>query len=336
MRASRLVNVLLLLQTRGRMTADELARELEVSARTVQRDLEALGEAGVPVYVERGRHGGARLVEGYRTRLTGLTSEEAEALFLSGLPGAAAELGLGTVLAAAQLKVLAALPPELRARASRIRERFYLDAPGWFRTPDEQPHLAVLASCAWSDRRVRIVYRREEEVVERTIEPMGLVLKGGTWYVVARRSGEMRTYRVSRIEAATPTDERFERPARFDLAAHWDTSAAAYEESFERVAVTVRLAPDAIGAAEYVLGETRIREAIASMPDPDSDGWLRLTVRLLSLDWAHDDLLRLGAEAEVLAPPALRERIARTTRAMAARYGDSLASASSKAGTRSA
>ncbi|HEY6057481.1 MAG TPA: WYL domain-containing protein, partial [Candidatus Limnocylindrales bacterium] len=243
MRASRLVNVLLLLQTRGRMTADELARELEVSARTVQRDLEALSLAGVPVYVERGRYGGARLVEGYRTRLTGLTPDEAEALFLSGLPGAAAELGLGTVLAAAQLKVLAALPPELRARASRVRERFFLDAPGWFRTPDEQPHLAVLASAAWDDRRVRIRYRRGEEVMDRVIEPLGLVLKGGTWYAVASRDGEFRTYRVSRIEEAVPLDEHFDRPVGFDLAAHWESSAAAFEESFSRVPVTLRVAP---------------------------------------------------------------------------------------------
>src|SRR5512142_2846743 len=173
MRASRLISTLLLLQSRGRMTAQQLADELEVSVRTVYRDVEELSASGIPVFADRGAHGGFQLVEGYRTRLTGLTPEEAEALFLSGLPGAAAELGLGTVLAAAQLKVLAALPPELRARASRIRERFYLDAPGWFRTPDEQPHLAVLASCAWEDRRVRIVYRRDDEVVERTIEPMG-------------------------------------------------------------------------------------------------------------------------------------------------------------------
>src|SRR5512142_948482 len=246
-RSSRLVNILLLLQTRGRMTADELAAELEVSARTVYRDLDALAAAGVPVYVERGRHGGAQLVDGYRTRLTGLDADEAEALFLSGLPGPAAELGLGTVLAAAQLKVMAALPAELRGRASRIRERFYLDAPGWFQGREPHPHLPTLAAAVWDERRVRIVYQRGGDSVDRNVEPLGLVLKGGAWYVVARRDGEFRTYRVSRIVDVHELDEHFERPSDFELAAHWTAAATEFEESLERVEVTLRAHPDALG-----------------------------------------------------------------------------------------
>lgn len=319
-RSSRLVNILLLLQTRGRMTADQLAGELEVSQRTVYRDLDALGAAGVPVYVERGRHGGAQLVDGYRTRLTGLDPREAEALFLSGLPGPAAELGLGTVLAAAQLKVMAALPAELRGRATRIQQRFFLDAPGWFRGGEAHPHLATLAAAVWDERRVRIGYRREGETVERVIEPLGLVLKGGTWYVVARRDGDLRTYRVSRVSGAAVLEERFERPASFDLAAHWTAAAAEFEESLERVEVTLRADPAALGGLGYAVGASRVRAALADAGTPDDDGWWTLTLRLEAFDWAHDDLLRAGAGVEVLSPPGLRDAIAATASAMAARY----------------
>src|SRR6187455_1004454 len=166
MRASRLISLLLLLQTRGQMTAAELATELEVSERTVHRDIEALSGAGIPVYAARGRHGGVALVEGYRTRLTGMTAEEAEALFLSGVPGPAAELGLGTVMAAARLKVLAALPPELRSRASRLVERFHLDATGWFKTGEETPFLPMLAEAVWDGRVLEVIYSRSGGPVE--------------------------------------------------------------------------------------------------------------------------------------------------------------------------
>ena len=158
MRASRLVSLLLLLQTRGQLTAAQIGRELEVSVRTVHRDVEALSESGVPIYAERGPHGGIRLVDGYRTRLTGLTADEAEALFLSGLPGPAAELGLGTVVTAARLRVLAALPAELRGRATRLVERFHLDAAGWFQSGEPVPHLGALSEAVWGERRVEIDY----------------------------------------------------------------------------------------------------------------------------------------------------------------------------------
>src|SRR6478672_5135687 len=184
MRAGRLVSLLLLLQTRGLMTAEQLARELEVSVRTIYRDVEALSEAGVPIYADRGPLGGIRLVDGYRTRLTGLTTQEAEALFLSGLPGPAAALGLGTVVTAARLKVMAALPPELRSRASRLVERFHLDVTGWFHTADPVPFLSTVAEAVWDARRVEIDYERGDRVVRRTLGPLGLVLKGGVWYVV--------------------------------------------------------------------------------------------------------------------------------------------------------
>src|SRR6266508_1135868 len=237
MRASRLVTLLLLLQTRGRMTAAELANELEVSVRTVHRDVDALSEAGVPIYAERGPHGGVQLVEGYRTRLTGMTADEAEAVFLSGLPGPAAELGLGTVVTAARLKVLAALPSELRVRASRLVERFHLDAAGWFQAAEAVPHLATLSDAVWDAHQLEIEYERSDRTVTRILEPLGLVIKGGVWYLVARTEDQIRTYRVSRVVAARRLDERFERPDGFDLASYWTESSSAYERDAPRLEI---------------------------------------------------------------------------------------------------
>ena len=186
-RASRLVSLLLLLQTRGRMTARELADALEVSVRTVYRDVEALGAAGVPVYGEAGHDGGYRLLDGYRTRLTGLTAAEAESLFLAGMPSVAADLGLGAAVSAAQLKLMAALPVESRAHAARISECFHLDAPPWYGDTDRTDRLDAVADAVWTRRRVRIRYLRwaEPHEIDRTVDPYGLVLKAGHWYLVA-------------------------------------------------------------------------------------------------------------------------------------------------------
>src|SRR5580693_5906206 len=223
MRASRLVSMLLLLQTRGRLTAQQLADELEVSVRTIYRDAEALNAAGVPVYGDAGPAGGYQLLAGYRTRLTGLTAAEAEALVLAGLPQAAGELGLGTVLAAAQLKLQAALPAELRERSARIQERFLLDAPGWYHDGDSSPHLDAIADAVWNQQRIEVRYRRwaAPTDVTRILEPHGIVLKGGKWYVVARCDGTLRTYRISQVLSLTTLAEQFERAPGFSLPGYW-------------------------------------------------------------------------------------------------------------------
>lgn len=320
MRASRLVSVLLLLQTRGRMTAAQLADELEVSVRTVYRDVEALSESGVPIYSERGPHGGVRLVDGYRIRLTGLTDAEAEALFMSGLPGPAAELGLGRVVAAARLKVLAALPPELRARASRISQRFHLDAPGWFQTSETAPHLQTLSTGVWEDRCVEMRYWRSDgKQVERQIEPLGLVLKGGVWYAVAGTTGDPRTYRVSRIQSATLLDTKFQRPDDFDLGAYWSASIDAYERGVDRLDAVIRVRADRLEALGEVVGDRAMTSA-TSTGDAETDGWTRLR---LSIEWpmeAHRQLLRLGSDLEVLEPAELRSRMVDAARAILGRY----------------
>lgn len=311
-KSSRLVSLLLLLQTRGRMTAAQLAEELEVSVRTVYRDVEALGAAGVPLYGDAGHAGGYRLLDGYRTRLTGLTADEAEALFLAGAPGAAAQLGLGSVLAAAQLKVRAALPPELRAHADRISGRFHLDAPGWYADADETPYLPAVADAVWNSRALHVLYRRWREPtdVERRLEPYGLVLKAGRWYVVAGPGP--RTYRVDQILRLDDAGEEFTRPDDFDLPGYW----AAYQRDFHHRLrpgrAVVRLAP----------GVALTGTAAATEGRPGEDGWTTVTVAIESLDHAHAEFLRLGSGIEVLEPPALRERMARTAAELARRYGN--------------
>ncbi|MFI1001878.1 helix-turn-helix transcriptional regulator [Streptomyces galbus] len=316
MKSSRLVSILLLLQTRGRMTAAQLAEELEVSVRTVYRDVEALGAAGVPLYGDAGHAGGYRLLDGYRTRLTGLTADEAEALFLSGAPGPAAQLGLGPVLAAAQLKVRAALPPGLRAHADRISGRFHLDAPGWYTDADLAPHLPAVADAVWNGRVLHVTYRRWREPtdVRRRWEPYGLVLKAGRWYVVAGPGP--RTYRVDQILELAASDEEFTRPDTFDLAAYWAGHQRDFHDRLYRSHARVRLAPGVrlTGPAQA---------AVRAHGWTDADGWTVAEVPIESVDHAHGEFLRLGADVEVLGPPELRERIARTAAELARRYGGS-------------
>ena len=322
MRASRLVALLLLLQTRGQLTAAELARELEVSQRTIFRDVDALSAAGVPIYSERGPTGGVRLVDGYRTRLTGMTPEEAEALFLGGLPGPAAELGLGTVMTAARLKVLAALPPELRARASRIVERFHLDAAGWFRTSEDVPRLPALSEAVWGQRRLRIHYQRGDRSVERVVDPLGVVLKAGIWYLVAASEGQIRTYRASRMAQVEPLVDHFERPPGFDLAGHWQESIAAYEREVARIEVIALVPEDELGALHDVAGASGSVEVADRIPGNEGKA-ARLRVRL-TLDWPDEvpgRLLAMGADLEVLGPPEIRDRMIAMAKAVIATYG---------------
>jgi predicted DNA-binding transcriptional regulator YafY len=321
-KASRLLSVLLLLQNRGRMTAEELAAELEVSVRTVYRDIEALSSAGVPVYADRGRTGGYQLVDGYRTRLTGMTEEEAQSLALAGLPTAAAELGLGTVLAAAQLKLSAALPEELRSRAGRIAERFFVDVPGWFRGVESLPQIAPLARAVWENRRIRTRYRRwDSSEVDRELDPLGLILKAGNWYVAARCRGSDRTYRVSRILELEELDTTFERPADFDLAAYWREWSEQFERRmYSRVAV-VRLSPLGRDLVPFYLGAVGARALANVHEKPDEDGWLRVELPVEPGAPALGELLRFGPELQVLAPAELRDQVAAAIVRMGACYG---------------
>jgi predicted DNA-binding transcriptional regulator YafY len=321
MRASRLLSLLLLLQTRGRMTAQQLASELGVSVRTVYRDAEALGAAGVPLYGDAGHAGGYQLLGGYRTRLTGLTAAEAEALFLSGLPGPAAELGLGSVLAAATLKLRAALPASLRENADRLGERFYLDAPGWYHRPEDVPHLPTVASAVWDRQVIQVTYQRWKEPAEvrRRLEPHGLVLKAGTWYVVARCDGTMRTYRVDQITEATACDCGFTDEPGFELAGYWQSYLAEFNQRLYTGHAVIRLSGAGVRRMRRQLSAAAVT-AVETTGAADADGWVRARVPIESADHPLAEFLRLGADIEVLEPAELRERAARTIRAMAAIY----------------
>jgi predicted DNA-binding transcriptional regulator YafY len=316
MRASRLLSILLMLQTRGRLTAESLAATFEVSVRTVYRDIEQLSAAGVPVYADRGPGGGFQLLDGFRTKLTGLTENEAETLFLSGLPGPATQLGLADQLLSAQLKLTAALPERSRAGAQKIAQRFHLDPVDWFKSPDQARLLPALATAVWTETVIEIAYQRGTSAATRRLHPLGLVLKAGTWYVVAERGGERRTYRVSNIQALTPTGERFNRPKDFDLVRFWTESSHAFEVGLYREQAVLRASPRALRRLER-LGATVSEAARESAGTPDADGWVRVTIPVESFDQAAIDLLLLGGEAEVVKPRELRRRVAAAARTMA-------------------
>ncbi|WP_458329388.1 helix-turn-helix transcriptional regulator [Micromonospora mangrovi] len=323
MRASRLISLVLLLQARETMTAAELARELEVSERTVYRDVLALSAAGVPVYADRGRAGGYRLLGGFRTRLTGLTRDEAEALFLAGLPGPAGEMGLADAVAAAELKVLAALPPSLRDASTRTGQRFHLDVPGWFRESTPPPWLTGLAGAVWRDRVVQLRYRRGEREVTRTVQPYGLVLKSGVWYLVGRVGADIRTYRVDRVTGVEVGEETFIRDDGFDLGGYWREQAEAFLRGMLRAEVTVRLSPAGLRTLRHVAEAPFAYEAaVAAAGEPDGQGWVVTRLPVESVPVAYDVLLRLGPEVEVLDPPELRARCAEAARRSAARYAE--------------
>ncbi|MFB7242738.1 helix-turn-helix transcriptional regulator [Streptomyces populi] len=322
MRAARLIKMVLLLQTRAAMTAAELARELEVSERTVSRDAQALSEAGIPVYADRGRAGGYRLVGGYRTRLTGLARGEAEALFLSGVPGALRDMGLQDTASAARLKVSAALLPSVRDASRSAAQRFHLDAPAWFSEPRTPELLPALADAVWDDRQVLARYRRGASEVERTLEPYGLVLKAGLWYLCARVADAeaFRVYRIDRFTAVEPVAERFRRDEEFDLPAFWEERAEEFARSVLRSEVVVRLSPEGVRQLPYALGPASAQEGIGTSGTPDGRGWVTLTLPVESEEVARVQLRGLGPEVEVLAPAGLRKRCAEDAAGAAALY----------------
>lgn len=290
------------------MSARALAGRLDVSRRTVQRDLDALGAAGVPVVTDRGPNGGAYLLGGYRTDLTGLTEVELEVLLAFGGQGPAAELGLGSELDLASRKLAAAAGSNA---SGRLQERVLIDAERWWRSSPVPSHLARVQDALWSDRRLRLRYRRAvDRVVERTVEPYGLVCKAGTWYLLAGVNGQPRVYRVSRIEGAELMDESFERPHGFDLRAAWAAQTASFRPPPpERV--TVRVDSEVSELFSRVLGEhilDRSEGGVAVLEFPACDAAVSL-------------LTGFGGSVEVLKPRSVREQLARLGNELVNLYG---------------
>lgn len=305
MRTSRLVSMLLMLQMRGRVTAQALADEFEVSIRTVYRDVEQLGAAGVPIYADRGPGGGFALLDGYRARLTGITRAEAETLSIAGLTGAASDLGLSEQLRAAQLKLVSALP-DAAPDVSPIGSRLHVDTSNWYRRPAAVPHLPLLASAVWQQRRISMHYESWDSEGLRIREPLGLVLKGGDWYLVARVRTQMRTYRVAAITRLTVLDESFERPENFDLRAEWTASVARFEQGLLTGTAKLRVTPEGMAQLER-LGAAAFEQA-RSEPSAKA-GWLDVMLPVEKIEQAAGQLLSLGACVEVLEPRELRERL---------------------------
>jgi predicted DNA-binding transcriptional regulator YafY len=320
MRASRLLTIMMLLQTRGRMSAEALSEELEVSVRTVYRDIDQLSASGVPVYADIGRNGGFALLDGWKTKLTGLTAPEAQALFLSGLPGPAAELGLGAEVQQAELKLLAALPADWQQEARRISSRFHLDPAGWFQPGYVHAHLKAVADAVWAERRLSVRYESWTKVTDRVLEPYGLVLKGGIWYVVARSGEDVRTFRLSGIQALLALDETFVRPRTFDLPAYWASATVQFERDI--YVGTARVRATARGIVRLKGISQTVRTAIEALEIvPDADGWATLTIPIEEIGWATREMTKAGCEVEVLAPPELRTAVADVARKTAALYG---------------
>ncbi|MBN1668395.1 MAG: YafY family transcriptional regulator [Anaerolineales bacterium] len=322
MRADRLIALLMLLQTRGSMTAQELAAQLEVTERTIYRDINALSSAGVPVYSERGPGGGIRLVESYRSDLTGLTRDEVQALFMLTIPPALQELGLGRELQAAMLKLAAGLPTALRADERRVRQRVYIDPLPWRPEidPEDQGLLPVLQRAVWEGRRLQVRYnlvaRPDMPPLDSSLDPFGIAHKANHWYLVARRRDHLTVLRLDRFQQVQLTDEFFELPPDFNLAQFWEQWCRHQAMARPLYCVDLR-----IKAAVLDQFHSFKSEVLA-----DQDGWLRLSVSYEYLEQARQHLLPLGGAVQVLQPPALRAALEDYARQILAVYSQELCS----------
>jgi predicted DNA-binding transcriptional regulator YafY len=316
-RSDRLLSILMLLQARGRVSATDLAGRLEVAVRTIYRDVEALSAAGVPVYTERGRHGGIELLPGYRTDMTGLTRDEARALFVLTTQGPHADLGLQAALRSALAKVMTALPEPFRPSATATSQRVLVDPAGWMRAPDPPRQLATLQAGVFADRRLRLRYRHTGQPTARgyTVDPYGLVCKGGTWYLVADHRGRPLLLRVSRVESASVTATPVRRRPDADLAGEWERLRRQVEDKPNPVRVVVRVRREVVD----MFCRVHAQHLAGSAPPGGQEGsdWIEIELRLRGVAAARP-LVAFGADLQVVSPPEVRAELATVAAAAAA------------------
>ncbi len=321
MRADRLLALMMVLQTRGRTTAADLANELEVSKRTIYRDIDALSATGVPVYADGGPGGGYALLDSYRTTLTGLNENEIRALFMLAIPGPLTDLGVNQQLKAAFLKLTSSLPGHYQEQAQSIRQRLHLDAAGWFQQEEPVPYLQAVQEAVWQDCQLSLSYRRGDGTVnQRVVSPYGLVAKAGIWYVVVATDHGMRVYRVSRVETAVITQTHFTRPPAFDLAAFWSNWVAEYEVGLPKYPVTLSVGPDLIDRLPHILGAS-VRSLLKEA-QLDANGWKTIDYTFERLEEAQTLIMGMGTSVKVVAPDSLRVSIAKLANELAAHYSD--------------
>jgi predicted DNA-binding transcriptional regulator YafY len=312
MRADRLISTLLLLQVHGRLTARDLAERLEISERTVLRDMDALAAAGVPVVADRGPGGGWSLIDGYQTKLTGLTAAEIQTLFFAHPPQLLQALGLGSAAEAAWLKLQAALPVTSQQQAERARRSLLIDPGGW-QESKSIASLPVLLDALWRGRRVRFIYEKGlGEASERLVDPLGLVARGSVWYLVASRENELRTYRVSRMRDALLDEKESVSPDGFDLAAYWEKSTVEFRGHLPRYYATFLAAPSIMRWARY--RGWRLEE------EHEEGSRVRIRMRFDIEEEALQFALSFGTNVEVIEPAELRNQVLEAARAMLERY----------------
>lgn len=319
MRADRLLSIMLLLQLQRRMTARELAERLEVSERTIHRDMESLSAAGVPVLAERGAGGGWSLVEGYKTNLTGLNDAEAQALALAGPSKILEDLRLGQASRAAFIKLLSALPSVSRRGAEYVRQRIHVDVTGWSAYPETFPHLQTIQDAVWRERRLRMTYGRGTDdcgETERVVDPLGLVAKGSAWYLVAAVEGEPRSYRVSRVKSAEILDFPSARPEGFDLAVFWEKSASAFKTTLPRFHARLRAHKSVVPRMYYAGRFARVER----VGEPDAEGFVEVSMRFQFEGDACEYALSFGTQVELIEPASLREKVVEIAKQVIAFY----------------